>query len=329
MKMTNQFENPWEELAVSPSPDYFTSRKVSKDINFMELPIQWAVSSQGRKTLLVQYDESEDSNTALPNLKGLRIGENKQQHILVLELLDDSMSDAFLKVCLDIIETMQLSGASERRFACILRLEKWEYFFKEERHGLGFKAQKGLIAELVCLKEIVIPRFNSRLALQSWKGPEKGVHDFVFGETAIEVKSNQGASTPNVMISSASQLSVDDSETLFLYVEPVIPGASDKALSLTGYVEEVRKLITSPLDNFEFDRKLAAVGYFDSDDYSPTKWSCGEPRIFSISADFPKIDEEYLNPAIQNITYTVNLDYCSKFEVEKESFYQSIGELNV
>lgn len=185
--------------------------------------------------------------------------------------------------------------------------------------------QKGLIAELVCLQRVTLKMLEPKAALRSWVGPQRAVHDFVFGQTSIEVKSNRGAGTPNITISSSSQLSVNDDEALFLYVVEVNQASSpNEGRTLADYVRHTRESFDSPLDALEFDLKLSQVGYSETDDYSSTLWSVGSIRCFTVSQDFPHIEEDSLNPAISCVTYKVNLNCCNPFEIGEEQIRNSL-----
>ena len=89
---------------------------------------------------------------------------------------------------------------------------------------------------------------------------------------------------------------MNEHESLFLYVGEVNHATSPASGStLTDYIQQIRKLLLSPLDALEFDLKLSQVGYEESDDYSGTFWSTGSIRHFKVTENFPHIDETLLN----------------------------------
>lgn len=325
MPPTSDF-NPWSGMHNMSSSNYYVSRRVDTSINPHQRDLHWSLNETGSPALLTGYNPAEQANESLPHFKGIITGEDRQRHLLIIALQDSAMREAFLKVCIDIITVLQDVSEQQQRHVVILRLERWAYFFQGKQTGLSNEGQKGLIAELTCLQDVVLRAFDSKVALQSWTGPQQAVHDFSFGQTAIEVKSNRGSGTPNITISSASRLSVNEHESLFLYVVEVNQATSlASGSTLTDYIRQTRKLLPSPLDALEFDLKLSQVGYEESDDYSGIFWSTGSIRHFKVTENFPHIDETLLNSAISEITYRVNLNHCGTFEISKDTLLEALG----
>ena len=325
MIQTSDF-NPWEGIRSASSHAYFASRRVDESLNPQQRDLHWSLDEMGSPALLIGYDTNEQYINPMPRFKGIASGEDCGRHLMVIALKDPAMSEAFLKVCLDIIKVLQTAPVNQQRNATILRLERWAYFFQGKRLGLTEEEQKGLIAELLCFQRIALRSLTPKAALQSWTGPQQAVHDFSFGKTAIEVKSNRGAGTPTITINSATQLSVNDNERLFLYVVEVNQEPSRaEGHSLNDYVRQTRALLDSPLDALEFDLKLSQIGFEETDNYSGTAWSIGAIRQFIVPENFPHIDESSLDPAISSVTYKVNLNHCGTFEISEDALLKIVG----
>lgn len=325
MSLTSDL-NPWEGMRSTSSDAYYASRLVDESLNPTGRDVQWSLTETGNQALIIGYDAHEQRDERIPNFKGIATGEDPRHHLMIVALQDPAMRDAFLKVCIDIIDTLQTVPADRQRHATILRMERWAHFFQGKRTGLNEDAQKGLIAELVCLRRVAMKLYTPKEALRSWTGPQRAVHDFSFGQSAIEVKSNRGAATPNVTISSVSQLSVNDDERLFLYVVEVNQAVSQSdGCTLAHHVSQMRSLFESPLDTLTFDLRLAQLGYDETDDYTGTFWSVGDIRQFTVSDDFPRIDGASLNPAISGVTYKVNLNHCTAFEMDEHTLLETLG----
>lgn len=77
---------------------------------------------------------------------------------------------------------------------------------------------RGLFAEIVFLMELIDRQMSSGAAVEAWLGPERSHQDFMFGNTAVEVKSLSGAERSSVRISSEDQLeSLNDALFLRVY----------------------------------------------------------------------------------------------------------------
>ncbi len=325
--MTNQTTefNPWKGIRDISSNAYYASRSVDELLNPQQRDLHWSLNETGNPALLIGYGVRERCTDPMPRFKGITTGEDRSRHLIVIALQDSAMREAFLKVCLDIIAVLQTIPEDGQRHAVILRLERWAYFFRGVKKGLTDEEQKGLIAELTCFKNVALRILGSKAALQSWVGPQRSPHDFVFGQTSIEVKSNRGSGTPSITVSSSSQLSVNDDETLYLYVVEVNQAVSQtEGHTLTDYVHHARESLESPLEALEFDLRLSQVGYDETDDYSNTLWSIGIIRCFAVTQDFPHIKEGLLNPAISHVTYKVNINYCNQFEISENKMLDSL-----
>lgn len=325
--MTNQTTefDPWNGIRNISSNAYYASKRVDETLNPQQRDLHWSLNETGNPALLIGYGVGEHCTDPMPRFKGITTGEDKSRRLIVIALQDSAMHDAFLKVCLDIIAVLQSIPEGGQRHAVILRLERWAYFFRGDKKGLTEEEQKGLIAELACFKNVALNILGSKAALQSWVGPQRAPHDFVFGQTSIEVKSNRGSGTPNITVSSSSQLSVNDDETLYLYVAEVNQAVSQaEGHTLTDYVRHARESLESPLDALEFDSRLSQVGYDETDDYSNTLWSIGIIRCFAVTQEFPHIEENSLNPAISHVTYKVNINYCDQFEISESAMLNSL-----
>ena len=87
----------------------------------------------------------------------------------------------------------------------IMRYKNWQKFLQYMKGDvMSFQRQKGLLGELLYLKEILIS-MDKEAAVEAWVGPEGSDQDFVFSDTWTEVKS-VALSAESVSISSLQQL---------------------------------------------------------------------------------------------------------------------------
>ena len=235
------------------------------------------------------------------------------------------MRDVFLKLCLDITVALQEVPDIAIRKACLLRLERWSSFLRPARSKMSLEAQKGLIAELHFLQRDALAIYSESSAIEGWTGPECGPRDFVYGQVFIELKSKRSSSNPAIIISSENQLNVNQTEKLYLCVSELnsAPKESGKGFSITDVVNDIRRVIKSPLQLVSLDKKLAKVGYFDEDDYSDTRWSEGETH-YEVLDGFPKIDSKLCCPGVSKVTYQVDLDYCEEYLVDREQVISAL-----
>lgn len=325
-RATSSNDYPWDSLHTPDKSGEFNARLVSFDINPERRRVFWAKNWSANPAILVEYDSNVGRRTSLPSFENIEVADYKDDNCLSVELLDHSMQDIFLKVGLDIIASLQTVPPKACWKACLLRLERWSSFLKPSRSRLSPEQQKGLIAELIMLKNVVLAALAPHDALEGWTGPDSGPRDFAYGQTFIEVKSKRSAANPRIVISSEDQLNTSDSEQLFLFVVELnsAPINDEDSFTVTDVVKEARQMFESPLHRATLDTKLGNVGYFDEDDYSETRWTLGRTSYYEVREDFPRIDSASCRPGVSKVTYQVDLDYCDGYLVDRDTIIEAL-----
>ena len=109
-------------------------------------------------------------------------------------------------------------------------------FIKQKYTGWSF-------GELYIL-ELVAKTIGWKKALDSWKGPEKGLHDFVFENTLLEIKTTE-SDPPKVHIDNPEQFFIPMSKKLILNVCNVYIGEGQ------NIQERVTKILESMKDELK------------------------------------------------------------------------------
>lgn len=317
---------PWDDLASPDRQGEYIARLVPDEDNPQHRKVFWAKSWASRPALLVEYECRPWKPINLPTFKNILVADHQDESSLVIELLDPDMRDIFLKVCVDIIASLQNVSMKASRKACIFRLEKWSSFLRPSRSKMSPEAQKGLIAELHFLKRDALLVHTESDAIRGWTGPDAGPRDFAYGQVFVEVKSKRSSANPNIVISSEEQMNVNETEQLFLYVAELNDTSSDdeQGFTVTDVVNETREALESPLQRAALDSKLAGVGYFDEDDYSDVRWSEGSTYYYAVVGDFPKIDSQTCKPGVSRVAYQIDLDYCDEYRVDREQVIKTM-----
>ena len=317
-------KNPWDGSPNAGSRSSFSARKVSRGHNPRGIPAYWAVDLNGRIALLVEYFLETWYPARLPEFENIELRDSEEDKSIALVLLDSQMQDMFLGICLDVISYLQDLPDAQRREGMLLRLERWNLLLKPTRREMSEEQQKGLVAELLFLKDDVMPTMDEASALEAWSGPLRDARDFSFGDAFVEVKSKRNASTPRISISSENQLSTNPSEKLFLYVLDIDRAPLGKGFTVTDIAHETRSMIESPLQKSIFDNKLASVGYFEEDDYSGTRWIEGASYYYTVLEGFPRIDSKSCNPGVSRVAYQIDLNYCDDYQVDRATVIETM-----
>lgn len=281
----------------------------------------WAVSSDGRPELLLDFPSSEEL-PAIPHLRGLAetvspSGGDRSR--LCLHLVDSSLSDVFWRLCQDVVEsTRRAEDAKSAAYIAIQRTWRWHHLLRGGGSGgLSATEQKGLLGELAVLREL-LTFMTPHDAVDAWQGPLGSPKDFELGLCAIEAKARRGAAGPRVTIHGADQLDLSGLESLLLCVTDIVSAQPGHGRTLTDVVNEMadqlRQVDQSVVESFE-DR-LTAAGYSGSDDYSAWRWEEGDQRLYCVTDTFPRIQASSIATGIDSVSYDLDLNAIAEFQTE-------------
>lgn len=208
----------------------------------------------------------------------------------------------------------------------IKRIRAWQDFMQRgDSVILSREAETGLSGELEVLDSILKAGFPPSLAMDFWKGPVKGVQDFIFDQGAIEVKSTLSPTGFSAYIDSIEQL--DDSFVKPLFLACVRFEISDLGISLPEKISCLRDVIANtPSALNTFNLLLISAGYFDAtQDKYVRKFICSEEKYFPITGDFPRIIRSDVPKFIKNVRYEVDIDFNLMKTTEFSDVLTSLG----
>lgn len=238
--------------------------------------------------------------------------------------------EIFYRLCTDVLEaTRDCKDAASALHVMLRRTWRWHQLLRGERDGrLSSEAQKGLIGELECIANIVLPHFSPSEVMTFWEGPAGLPKDFVIGETCIEVKARHGAARPLISISSEHQLDQAGFQNLFLYVVDLSSAAvSDEgSFNLSDYVDRTCQLIheKDPGAIEIFETKLLEVGYLKEDDYSDRYWIRMGAQGYQVQDDFPRIVDDKLPVGVTDVCYKIDLGDIQDYKLEQAEMEATI-----
>ena len=325
-------ENPWRDLTV-PDPAAGLSALRIADVGDTRWGLYWAIDWRRQCLLVLVHSEGLTSQHRWPTLRGLRIerqAASRAQEFLVFRLTDAEHRDIFYQFCTDLVAAAGAARSEQEAIdVCIMRTWRWHRLLKRGRDGrLTEEEQKGMIGELTVLIELVMPAIGVTQGIAAWVGPLGASRDFEIGTVGIESKACAPLA-PKVRIASADQLGSDDAHALFLHVTEIAAAVdgSSNALTVTQVVEGAREFIesqdTSALGDFE--ERLAATGYDDTDDYVDQLWLIGDAAIFAVLEGFPRIVPPMVPSGVSDIRYQINLAECEPFRIEAADLSSAIS----
>ncbi len=286
------------------------------EIHPLDLYIGRDVSA--RPTLLLISD-MEPSPIFSSKLIGIRIGKRADSRwALTFSLTDSHLEDIFYHFCDDIIESSsnvpnQNAGTL---FICD-RYIKWQELLKKSVNGLmSFSEIKGLMGELLFLKNVLFDKYGIKPALLSWIGPQKADQDFVCVDSWYEVKTTvSGAET--IHISSIEQLDTSISgELVVVYLDKTSYSDAQK-ITLNSLVSEIFGMLPHPDERRIFGDILMEQGYIPKDEYNEYLFKYNGHARYEVAIDFPSLKRALVPNAVTNANYQLSLAGLAKFLKEE------------
>lgn len=305
--------SPWREISV-PDRDYNVLLVEGMGV----VSCHWGRNASGACLFIVelQGDFAERMRRKLIHVRGIRLDLQVRhggiQH-LVFELQQDGDSDLFLSFCRALSGSLLDARDSDVAFAMAWEhLRRWKHFLSGNIHQLAPEAVRGLYAELLFLGDRIWKSSDASAAVDSWKGPIQGQHDFVYANTAVEIKSIMGTERNSVRISSEDQLE-SLKERLYLRIYGLrIQDDKSGGVSLNQLVESVRAQIDDADALDEFDRKLFEQKYQPLSAYDEPRFSVREVRTYRVGLEFPRLVRSELSSTLCNVAYDVRLEGIEK-----------------
>lgn len=318
--------NPWSNI-VTPSRE-FNVRLVSEK---HPLNLYWGKDVRGGYLFIIQVSkDTTPDKKILPELSGIRIAVVPAADCarLVLLLNETSNWEIFKSLCVDLIYASEnASNHAEAVNVIVRRLLRWHEFLKREKlHLLSAEVIKGLIGELLFMRNMLVPQFGWDDAISFWKGPLGAPQDFAVHDTAIEIKAQSGISKPYVQISSLEQMEAQ-LPNFYLVVYTLATTEPDhiEAFTLNSLVAEIRMALNSADDLTRelFESLIFQVGYIQIDHYDSPYFRCVANRSFCVGEEFPRLMVGNVPAGITKVSYQISLDSCMLFE--KELSFQKRG----
>jgi hypothetical protein len=211
-----------------------------------------------------------------------------------------------------------------------MRTWRWHFLLRGGQKGLSFEQQKGLVGELLTLRDVMLPRLGALASVEAWCGPLGAAQDFRWSGLAIECKASRGAGTAHVVISSEHQLDAEQ-HRLFLRVLDITTtdAGSEGSFTLHALVEGIvrRMEASSPNVLDLFLGRIEAAG-FRLDEVDPQQyWTTGPAMMAAVTEDFPRVTASKLPVGISHVSYALAVSACRPFVVDECDIWPAPQEL--
>ena len=232
--------------------------------------------------------------------------------IISFDLQDVSLNSLFESFTQNLIHFVCSPTNLVKPFESIaLRYEQWKKLLKANKSGvLSISAIRGLIGELLFLKDYLIPQFGGKIALSFWTGPDGSDQDFKTDRTWYEIKTiHSGQDT--VTISSVEQLDTErfGSGNLVVFALDATVSADPHAITIKSIISSIKKSLTEQ-EAFLFDNILfSSMNYYDRPEYETKDYIVRQSSIdfYKISNDTPVIRKNNIPDTVVSLEYKLSL----------------------
>lgn len=237
--------------------------------------------------------------------------------------------DLFASMAEDVLGVLRvLQGGSEQGLlrAFLTRIAAWQDFMEREREDvLGREAEVGLIGELVLLRQLLASGLPPTKVIESWQGPLDGIHDFVIGCGAIEVKSTIAPVGFLATIGSLEQL--DDALVSPLFVACVRLPLHEQGKTLPELADGVRHdLMHDHISASLFESRLLHAGFLSSQAPRYTRrFTPSAPRILPVTGALPRITQQSVMAGVRRVRYEIDLDGTGLLEIPLARAMEQLG----
>ena len=277
----------------------------------IEHPLEWHVryAAKDYKSLVIVSEFSVDSIASSKSIEASCNQRKDGRYAITFTLLDKEQEEVFFAMSSDIIEfSKERLNPQDSLKSVLRRYAAWMKLFEHKRSAfLSINSQKGLLAELLFLKEQIEQGLKPSEATAGWVGPDGADQDFVYENGWYEIKAT-GMSSAQITISSAEQLGNPLPGELVVFrvdkCAPAYPGA----VTLYKLVHTLLNMMRSDIAAIdEIILKLGSAGYIDMNEYDKQHFSVSSKQSYLVDESFPKITRNALSPEIANVQYQLDL----------------------
>lgn len=224
--------------------------------------------------------------------------------LLSFSLTDHSYEDLFYVFCNDLVDSSYEIETINGYIFIVNRFDRWRTFGQTKREHLSENEIKGLIGELLLLKEVLFNKYGQSVSIRGWTGTEKTKKDFYFSDLWYETKVT---TTNAISISSFEQLeSNTEGKLAVIRLEKMSP--EGKGITLNSLIKSIENQIELRDDLNEYIFKIYNAKYVYSDYYDNYIYEFKDLFLYKVDNNFPILRRESVPAAIDEVNYTLLLN---------------------
>lgn len=280
-------------------------RRVSRD---HILDLYCGIDDMSRYTLVLICDIIAE-NVKSSKMINVSLGKRPDGRLtLSFSLVDDTFKDIFVQFCDDMIESSAVlkSAANGSKFICA-RYNGWKQMLSASRGDLLSKPEiKGIIGEMLFLREYLFPQYGKEPALHAWIGPQMADQDFVFETTWYEIKAATSDSE-HIRISSIEQLDCSTEGTLAVLALDQTSKQDGQGVTANHLYRELLDTIDDDSLKITFCSLLLKLGFYPRPEYDEYIYRLNGMRLYRVDKTFPCLRRSNVPCSVAGAVYTLTL----------------------
>lgn len=229
---------------------------------------------------------------------------------LRLVLLEPSLLPVFAALCRDVVACTR-TGVDEAGLGQVViqRLVHWRALLERENAGLGEATLRGLIGELLVLRDRLLPTLGPVAAVGSWRGPLGAPQDFVMPNgRAIEVKTIR-PSADRIRVNGLAQLDAAGCQlTLTVIRADLVPPDTPGARTAPALIAAVRaELAPEPEAVVAFGAALNGLGWHEHPSHEDVALRVVQIEDHDVDAGFPRLIPTTVPAGVLDADYEIAL----------------------
>lgn len=242
--------------------------------------------------------------------------------VISVELREPPLADVFTAVVEDLAEAVVHAASDDEAVSDLaVRLMRWQELFRSlSREGLSDLQRRGLVGELLVLRDDLLPLLRADVAVEAWTGPLRKNQDFQLPHVALEVKTAAGLQPQGFVVANERELDERGADRLNLVHISLDERLGGEGFSLLQLVKEVESLVAGhPTAHRLLIDRLARVGFLraHSGMYEEPHYGVRSRRYYDVNGAFPRIVESDLRNGVGRVAYSVTLSACTPYEIDR------------
>lgn len=237
---------------------------------------------------------------------------------LVLALEDPTAREVFALMCADVATaTARQQDGPSAVTAYTGRFETWRRMMQSGSQPMSARRQRGLFAELMTIRDRLVPTIGFDESVRAWLGPDGAPRDFEVGGLGVETKSS-AANEPQVVLIHGERQLDDAGLDALLLLHHSLEVHRDSGTTLPGIVAELRVIGEGRHEAGTFEDRLVQSGYLDlhTQHYMRVGYDLRGVSLFTVKDGFPRIVESDLVDGVGSVRYSLAIDACRDFETD-------------